>query len=59
MKFIVTFKSPDAVNQALEDSVPQNKRKEVKSLLEKWIKWEEYLDVEVDTETKKIRVLEQ
>ena len=48
MKIQVTFKSPDAVNDALEDQDLTEQREEIKKKLQKWLRWGEYVDIEFD-----------
>jgi hypothetical protein len=49
MKVKLTFKMPDAVEQALED-IAEDDREEVRQACEKWVRYGEYITVEVDTE---------
>lgn len=60
MKIIVTFKTPDAVSDAIGDSPmsPENKKIFTK-LTEKFVKWGEYVDLEFDTVDETVKVLEQ
>jgi len=59
MKVRITMKNPDAlmyaVNDAIEDIEDEEKREEKREEIEaeckKWMKYGEYLVVEVDTET--------
>lgn len=51
MKFRLTFKTPDVTFNALEN-VDEDKQEEVKELIEKYVKYDEYLTVEFDTEDK-------
>lgn len=44
----LTFKTPDVTDHALED-VPEDQRSAVKQLMRKWVEWDEYLTVEIDT----------
>ena len=48
MKFIVTFKNPDALDWSLED-YPEGNREEMKKFAERWIEHGEYVDIEFDT----------
>jgi len=48
MKFIVTFKSPDALDTSLED-YPELDAEKAKEFAEKWIEYGEYIDIEFDT----------
>jgi hypothetical protein len=56
MKIRLTFKTPDAVNEALKD-VPEEDRDQVRKDLEKKFRWGEYCDVEYDTVTKEATVV--
>jgi len=49
VKVRVTFKSPDAVFESLRD-VDEDKRAEVEAVASKFIEYEEYITVEIDTE---------
>jgi len=49
MKVKLTFKMPDAVEQALED-IAEDDREEVRQACGKWVRYGEYITVEVDTE---------
>lgn len=56
MKVQVTFKTPDAIDFALED-VPEDQKDEVRKQLKKYIKYEEYAILELDTDTGNVTVL--
>ncbi len=76
MKFTVSFKCPDALQEAVEEAVKSGLvdtdhdeeerealeelriQKVYKECSEKWFKWGEYCDVEVDTEAGTCTVLE-
>lgn len=62
MKFNVYFKTPGAGDDALqsvEDSTSSRREySKAEALVEKWVKYGEYLTVEIDTEKETIRVLE-
>ena len=45
----LTFKTPDAVDEALND-VPEEQRDEARAAAEKWVEYGEYLYVDIDTE---------
>ena len=53
MKFTLSFKSPDVLDQLTEDE-----QEEAKKVIEKYIKWSEYISIEFDTELKTATVLE-
>lgn len=56
MKFTVTFKTPDAVDYAIED-LSEEEREEAKETARKFIEYGEYVRIEFDTETKTATVL--
>lgn len=56
MKFKVTFKTPDAVDYAIED-LSEDEREEAKETARKFIEYDEYVVIEFDTETKTATVL--
>lgn len=74
MKIRITMKDPDGVYEALEDAVKASipaefskaerealievRRDEVGKVMDKWFRYLEYLDVEVDTDAKTISVRE-
>lgn len=74
MKIRVTMKDPDGVYECVEESLKASlpgefsksekdallevRRDEVNAVLRKWFRFGEYLDVEVDTDAKTIRVIE-
>lgn len=58
MKIVIYMKTPDAVDFALENEVPDEQREDAKEVLKKWFLWGETLRVEVDLEKKTIKVLE-
>lgn len=57
MKFTVTFKSPDAVDDALAD-IPANQRKKAEKICEEFFKYGEYVYVEIDTDAGTATVLQ-
>jgi len=57
MKIKVNFKSPDVLDYALEDLSSED-AKEVRGILGKWIKYEECVTLEFDTEEMTARVME-
>jgi hypothetical protein len=57
MKVRIFFKTPDAVDYALEDIEDEDEKEEVKQQLSKYIKYEECVTLELDTETGKMEVL--
>jgi hypothetical protein len=60
-KIRITFKSPDGVSDSLEDAgYDQNDLPEdVENVVEKFIKWSEYVTIELDPETGTAVVIEQ
>lgn len=54
MKFVVAFKTPDALDQ-IEAGL---KTKEVRNLVERFVEYGEYIRIEFDTEAKTATVLE-
>ncbi len=75
MKIRITMKDPDGVYECVEDalkaSLPADssdaekkavlevRREEVGDVLRRWFRYGEYIDVEVDTDAKTIRVIER
>ena len=65
MKVRLTFKTPDVIDYAISDALPEcpedfeeatdmdreDMRDEIKDACKKWVRCEEYLTVEIDTET--------
>ena len=53
MKLRITFKSPDALYYAMQYSdfhFSASEREELEKLCKRWIRYNEYITVEVDTE---------
>ena len=61
MKFRVTMKNPDCVSQAVDDAIADEPHKEVeiKLAISQWFEYNEYLEVEIDTESDTCIVIEQ
>ena len=57
MKIQITFKSPDAVDFAVEDQNLTEQREEIKKKLQKWLRWGEYVDIEFDLDEGTAKVL--
>jgi hypothetical protein len=57
MKFQVTFKCPDALFNALQD-LDSEKKEQAKELAERFIQYDECVEVEFDTEKGTATVLE-
>lgn len=61
MKFILTFKTPNALDQSIVDSLPEAEGLdqeeqdklwyEVETLAEKFVEYKEYITIEFDTKT--------
>jgi hypothetical protein len=49
VKFRVTFKTPDVMDYALQD-IPEDEQDAAKAVSKNFIKYGEYLTVEIDTE---------
>jgi len=59
MKFCITFKDPNCGVMSGGDLVSLSALPpEVRAVLKKWIEFEEYINVEIDTEAGTARVLE-
>jgi hypothetical protein len=56
MKFSLTFKHPDVLEQI--DDLEDNERLEAQTFAEKFLKYQEYLIVDFDTEAKTATVRE-
>lgn len=68
MKFVISMKTPDAVNLACEQAttsytdddekvVDEDKIEELEELCSKWFKYGECVNIEIDTETGTAKVL--
>ena len=62
MKIQLTFKSPDAISEAIQDAgisrrTQPDEYDEMYEELSEWTRYGEYLDVEYDTETKQMVIL--
>ena len=53
MKFLVSMKAPDALDDAIDDAVGPDAAEEIKTkvraLCSRWFQYGEYLQVEIDT----------
>lgn len=57
MKITLTFKQPDVLD-ALDDAIDNlEERKRIKCIARKWVEYDEYLSVEIDTEKETCTVL--
>lgn len=59
MKFILSFKTPDVIDQALENIDEEDQREGIKCVADKFLQHGEYLSVEFDTETQTATVKER
>lgn len=64
MKIRITLKDPDGVGDSINDAVrnagygdPEELREEVISKCSKWIRYSEYITIEIDTETREAIVV--
>ena len=55
-KFTITFKTPDAVEDAIRD-LPEEERAKACWVCARWFQYDEYCYVEVDTDNDTVRVL--
>lgn len=59
MKILLTFKTPDVLWQALKDCCyNEEDRAEAERVCSKFVKYGEYIRIEVDTDTGTAKVLE-
>lgn len=58
MKIRITFKTPDALEYAIPGDVSDSLREKAYDIASKWINYGETITVEIDLDTKKIKVLE-
>ncbi len=56
MKFTISFKTPDALSDAVED-VDEADRAAVEAVAGKFIEYGEYVNIEFDTKTGEAKVL--
>lgn len=56
--FRVSMKSPDALDFAIENDITIEDKVSVRELCEKWFRFGEYVELEVDTEAETCKVLE-
>lgn len=64
MKIRITMKDPDGFSNSIGDEFGfgeerQKEKEAFESLASKWFMYQEYLTVEIDTETKTITVIER
>jgi len=58
-KVIVTFKTPDASEDALREVTDEDEQEEIKAFLKTYIQFNEYVRIEFDTVAKTATVLPQ
>ena len=59
MKFKITLKHHDITDQALREVTGYNQDpEEIERLLKKWVRYDEYVTLEIDTVAETIRVCE-
>lgn len=59
MQFVVTFKTPDAVNDAVwDEDMSSEEQEEAVAFCEKYVKYGEMINIEFDTESGTATVLE-
>jgi hypothetical protein len=56
MKFTVHFKTPDALDYALEDIADEEEREKARDFASRWIQWGESVSIEFDTEEQTAKV---
>jgi len=57
MRVTLTFKTPDAFEQINDFDPDSEEYKEVESLITKYVKWGEIINIEFDGKTGEVRVL--
>ena len=60
MKIKLLFKNPEAVPEALNELSEEDllEYQEVEKAIKKFVKWKEFVEIEIDSETMTARVLE-
>lgn len=58
MKIRLSFKTPDVSMYAMEDIEDEDERSKAEDAIRKFVKWDENLTVEIDTETQEAVVLQ-
>lgn len=58
MKVIITAKCPDMVEDALQDIEDEHQKNAIYNKCSKWVKWGEYVTIEIDTTEGTAKVLE-
>lgn len=54
----LTFKTPDVIDYAVEDIEEEDEQADVRNACEKWVKYGEYVTIEIDTDKGTATVLE-
>lgn len=58
MRIRLTFKTPDVLDNALKDTeVTDGELQVIKKIMDKYVKWGEYLDVEINTQQGTLKVV--
>lgn len=58
MKFHITFKNPDAIDDSFEAmDLSDDEKYEIREKLEKWIRYQELITIEFDTENNTANVV--
>ena len=62
MKITISFKTPDAVDNAIDEEYPdteenEDSRRELREFFQRYVKWGECVSIEFDTEAGTARVL--
>jgi hypothetical protein len=57
MKVRLTFKTPDVLDDALDEIGDAYDQLPIRNLCKRWIQYEEYITVEIDTEAKTCEVV--
>ena len=58
MKITLTFKHPDVLDQVDDQIEDEGYRKQAKAICSQWLEYDEYIRVEVDTDTATCTVVE-
>lgn len=57
MKYRLTFKTPDIQDQVLLDSLEEDEHEKLRALLDKYVSFGEYVNIELDTEAQTAKVV--
>ena len=58
MRFVITLKTPDAVENAIEDIMDLDEREKARELCSKWFRWGECVSIGIDTKEGTATVIE-